>query len=68
MPNVIVESPLPNIEMLTEYQQDAMCRTIIGSIRRLLEDERNRADFEQWKKARKQMHQKRRAVRPPAGH
>lgn len=54
MPKVIVESPLPNIEMLTEYQQDAMCRTIIGSIRRLLEDERNRADFEQWKKARKQ--------------
>ena len=47
-----VQTPVISIDMLADYQKDAMCRTIIGSIRRLLEDERNRQDFEEWKKAR----------------
>lgn len=47
-----VQTPTINIDLLTDCEQDAMCRTIIGSIRRLLDDEQNRKDFEAWKKAR----------------
>lgn len=48
----VIQTPAINIDALADYQQEAMCRTIIGSIRRLFEDERNRADFEQWKAGR----------------
>ena len=39
-----------DIDALSEYQKAAMCRTIASSINRLLEDEKNRADYERWKK------------------
>ena len=41
--------PIFDIDALAEYQKEAMCRAITNGIRRLFEDERNRADFEQWK-------------------
>ena len=44
--------PIFDIDALAEYQKEAMCRAITNGIRRLFEDERNRADFEQWKKNR----------------
>jgi hypothetical protein len=42
-----------DINALPEYQQEAMCRTIITGIHNLFQDERNREDFEQWKKNKK---------------
>lgn len=51
-PQIIIKTPILKVDELSDFQTDAMCRTIIGSIRRLFEDERNRTDFEQWKKAR----------------
>ncbi|MEE0873992.1 MAG: hypothetical protein UIH27_11105 [Ruminococcus sp.] len=47
-----VKPPGIQIDSMPAYQKEAMCRTIIGSINRLFEDEKNRADFERWKKAR----------------
>ena len=41
--------PIFDIDALADYQKEAMCRVITNGIRRLLNDERNRADFEQWK-------------------
>lgn len=48
MPETIVI----DVNALSDYRQEAMCRTVINSINNLLKDERNRADFEQWKKNR----------------
>ena len=45
-------TPIIDINALADYQKEAMCRAITNGIRRLLNDERNRADFEQWKKNR----------------
>lgn len=47
-----VKPPGIQIDSMPTYQKEAMCRTIIGSINRLFEDEKNRADFERWKTAR----------------
>lgn len=55
MADRVITAPVINIDALADYQKDAMCRTILGSIRRLFEDERNRADYEQWKQSRREM-------------
>lgn len=47
------ETIIIDVNALSDYRQEAMCRTIINSINNLLKDERNRADFEQWKKNKK---------------
>lgn len=47
-----VKPPGIHLDEMPTFQQEAMCRTIITGINRLFEDEKNRADFEQWKKAR----------------
>ena len=39
-----------DIEALADYQKDALCRTVTNSINRLLKDEKNRDDYERWKK------------------
>lgn len=44
-----VEPPGIQFDTMSNYQKEAMCRTLTSSINRLFEDERNRADFEQWK-------------------
>ena len=50
--DAIIQTPVIDIDALADYQKDAMCRTILGSIRRLFEGEQNRADFEQWKQSK----------------
>ena len=47
-----VRPPGIQLDEMPTFQQEAMCRTIITGINRLFEDEKNRADFERWKKAR----------------
>ena len=51
---ITINAPAADIQALPHHQQEAMCRTITACIRRLLTDEKNRADFEQWRKARKE--------------
>lgn len=51
---ITINSPATDIQALPQHQQEAMCRTITACIRRLLADEKNRADFEQWRQARKE--------------
>jgi hypothetical protein len=51
---ITINSPATDIQTLPQHQQETMCRTITACIRRLLADEKNRADFEQWRKARKE--------------
>ena len=48
----VVKPPGIHLDEMPKFQQEAMCRTIITGINRLFEDERYRADFEAWKKAR----------------
>lgn len=35
-----------------ECELEYMCRTISAAVHRLLQDPKNKADFEQWKKVR----------------
>lgn len=51
---ITINAPTTDIQALPQHQQEAMCRTITACIRRLLADEKNRADFEQWRRARKE--------------
>lgn len=46
-------APTFDIDSIEDYQKEAMCRIITNGIHRLLKDERNRADFEQWKKEKR---------------
>lgn len=54
METISINVPETDIHALPQHQQEAMCRTITACIRRLLADEKNRDDFEQWRKARKE--------------
>lgn len=51
---VNVNSSGIDLDAIPQFEMDAMCRTIIGSVRRLFEDEAIRAEFEAWKQARRQ--------------
>jgi hypothetical protein len=51
---ITINAPATDIQALPQHQQETMCRTITACIRRLLADEKNRADFEQWRQARKE--------------
>lgn len=48
-----VELPVTQIDAMPNYRKEAMCRTLTSSINRLLEDERNRADYKEWKLKRR---------------
>lgn len=41
------------LDAMPQYQKDAMCRTLTSSINRLFEDERIRAEYEEWKLKRR---------------
>ena len=41
-------------DAIPDHQSDAMCRTLIGCINRMLEDPAVQADCERWKKERLQ--------------
>ena len=55
---VVTERATDNIDFddvvkrMPQHETDALCRAIINGINRLFNDERNRADYEQWKKTR----------------
>ncbi len=48
-----VKPPGIQLDAMPQYQKDAMCRTLTNSINRLFEDERNRAEYEEWKLKRR---------------
>ena len=48
-----VKPPGIQLDAMPQYQKDAMCRTLTSSINRLFEDERNRADYQEWKLKRR---------------
>lgn len=41
-----------SFEQVPEHEIDYMCRTISAAVHRLLQDPKNKEDFEQWRKAR----------------
>lgn len=49
MPEQVVEIKL---EEVPQCDMELMCRTITAAVHRLLQDPKNKEDFERWKKAR----------------
>lgn len=41
-----------SLEEVPEHEIDYMCRTISAAVHRLLQDPKNKENFEQWRKAR----------------
>lgn len=57
--NVVIKRNVEGVEIdgildrLPQHEADSMCRTIIGGINRLFQDQKYRDDYERWKKAQK---------------
>jgi hypothetical protein len=41
-----------NYDEIPDFEIEHMCRTVSAAVNRLLQDPKNKADFEQWRKAR----------------
>ena len=46
------ESVHIELNKLPAHEVDHMCRTVSAAVHRLLQDPKNKEDFEQWRKAR----------------